>query len=195
MKKVLLSVTAATFMLIALVGCKGGAANDPKSVAIAFMDAVKAKDFDGAAKYATKDSKSALDMMKSAVKMAEAFGGKSDDMDFDKEWKGKKVEYSEPKIEGDNATLSLMVDGKEQMPISLKKEEGNWKVAFDKSTLMKTGTDKMNMNDINNSMKNIDNMGDSIQNALNDASKMMNTMGDSIKNAMDSAKKMMEEHH
>lgn len=192
-------MTAAAFIVIALVGCKGGA-NDPKSVAIAFMDAMKAKDFDGAAKYATKDSKSALEMMKSAAKMAEAFGGgKSEDMDFDKDWKGKKVEYTEPKIDGDNATLSLMADGKEQMPISLKKEEGKWKVAFDKNTLMKTGMDKMkgdnSMQDMNNSMKNLDGMNDSIKNALNDASKMMNGMGDSIKNVMDSAKKMMEQQH
>ncbi len=176
-------MTAATFMMVALVGCKGGSSGDPKSVAIAFMDEIKAKDFDGAAQYATKDSKSALEMMKSAMKMAEAFGGKGDDMDFDKEWKGKKVEYSEAKITGDNATVSLMVDGKEQMPISLKKEDGSWKVAFDKNTLMKTGADKMKENGEDMpKMEDLNGMTDSIKKAM-----------EQVGPAMDSLKKAMEQ--
>lgn len=151
-------MAAVAFMVVALVSCKGGGANDPKSVAQSFMDALKKKDFDGAAKYATKESKSALDMMKSAMKMAESLGGKNDDMDIDKQWKGKKVEYGEPKINGEEATVSIMVDGKEDMPISLKKEDGTWKVAFDKNTLMKTGAEKMkeSSNDMNNSMQQAD---------------------------------------
>ena len=181
MKKLFLSMTAATFLLVALMGCKGGSGSDPKSVAMAFMDEIKKKDFDGAAKYATKDSKSALEMMKSAMKMAEAFGGKGDDMDFDKEWKGKKVEYTEAKIDGDNATVSLMVDGKEQMPISLKKEDG-WKVAFDKSTLMKTGTDKMKEGDKDMpDMDDLNGMTDSLKQIMKDAG-----------NTMDSVNKVLE---
>ncbi|MEO7312686.1 MAG: hypothetical protein ABIX01_20035 [Chitinophagaceae bacterium] len=188
MKKLFLSIAAATFVMVAMVGCKG-AAGDPKSVAMEFMDKLKSKDFDGAAKYATKESKSALDMMKSAMKMAEAFGGKGDDMDFDKEWKGKKVEYTEPKIEGDNATVSLMADGKEQMPISLKKEDGSWKVAFDKNTLMKTGADKMkesgkDMPDLNDAMKDITSGADSIKKAMEQAGPAL----DSLKKAMEKQK-------
>ncbi len=183
MKKLFLTMTAATCMLVALVGCKGGGSGDPKSVAMAFMDKIKAKDFDGAAQYATKDSKSALDMMKSAMKMAEAFGGKGEDMDFDKEWKDKKVTYSEPKIEGENATVSLMADGKEQMPISLKKEDGGWKVAFDKNTLMKTGADKMKENGEDMpKMEDLNGMTDSIKKAMEE-----------VGPAMDSIKKVMEE--
>jgi len=181
MKKLVLSMSAAAFMLVALVSCKGGG-SDPKSVAIAFMDAIKSKDFDGAAKYATKDSKAALDMMKSAMKMAEAFGGKGGDMDIDKEWKGKKVEYSEPKIEGDNATVSLMVDGKEQMPISLKKEDGGWKVAFDKNTLMKQGVDKVKESTEDMpKMEDLNGMTDSLKKAMEEAGPAL----DSLKKVMD----------
>ena len=168
MKKLLLSMAAAGFMLIALVGCKGGS-NDPKAVAQSFMDAITKKDFDGAAKFATEDSKSALEMLKSVMKMGEAFGGKGDDMDFAKAWKGKKVTYSDAKIEGDNATVSLMVDGKEEMPISLKKGKDGWKVAFDKNTLMKTGTDKLNevkdqnMPAIDSTLQNLDQLQDSLK--------------------------------
>ncbi len=183
MKKLFLMMSAATFMMVALVGCKGGGNGDPKSVAMAFMDKIKAKDFDGAAQYATKDSKSALDMMKSAMKMAEAFGGKGEDMDFDKEWKDKKVTYSEPKIEGENATVSLMADGKEQMPISLKKEDGSWKVAFDKNTLMKTGVDKMKEGGEDMpKMEDLNGMTDSITKAMKE-----------VAPAMDTLKKIMEE--
>jgi len=188
MKKVIFSMVAATLMLVTMVGCKGGS-SDPKAVAIAFIDKLKEKDFDGAAKYATKESKSALDMMKSAMKMAEAFGGgKGEDMDFDKEWKGKKVEFTEPKIEGDVATVSLMADGKEQMPIKLKKEDGAWKVAFDKNTLMQQGKDKMgemknqDIPSMDSALNNLNGMGDSIKNALDKAGK-----------SIDSAKKIMEQ--
>lgn len=180
MKKLIWSMAAATLMLTALVSCKGGS-GDPKSVAESFMDAIKKKDFDGAAKYATKDSKSALEMMKSAMKMAEAFGGKSEDMDIDKEWKGKKVTYGEPKIEGDNATVSLMVDGKEEMPISLKKEDGSWKVAFDKNTLMKSNADKMK-DSTDDTMKDLNISADSLKKAMEE-----------VGPAMDSVKKMMEQ--
>jgi len=181
MKKLFLMMCAASFMTAALVGCGGANSGDPKSVAMAFIDKIKVQDFDGAAKYATKDSKSALDMMKSAMSMAKMFDkdGKSGDMDFDKEWKGKKVEYTEPKIDGDNATVSLMADGKEQMPISLKKEDVEWKVAFDKNTLMKTGTDKMN--ESNEEMPNMNDMTDSLKQIMKDAG-----------NTMDSVNKVLE---
>jgi hypothetical protein len=145
MKKLLLptSVLAMLLVAVAFVSCKGGSSANPQTVAASFMDALKAKDFDGAAKFATAESKSALEMMKSALAMAESFGKKGEELDFDKDMKGKKVTYSEPKITGDNATVSLLVDGVEQMPMSLKKESGAWKVAFDKSTIMKQAASKM----------------------------------------------------
>ncbi len=184
MKKLFLMMTAATFMLAALVGCKGGGSGDPKDVAKSFFDKLREKDFDGAAKFATKDSKIALDMIKNLSNMAKTFGKgeNNEDMDFDKEWKNKKVTYSEPKIEGGNATVSLMADGKEQMPISLKKEDGSWKVAFDKNTLMKTSTDKMKEGGEDMpKMEDLNGMTDSIKKAMEEVAPAM----DSLKKAME----------
>ncbi len=193
MKKTFLSLAAAAFITVAMIGCKS-AGSDPKATAIAFMDAMKNKDWDGAEKLGTKDTKSFLETLKSMMSMAESMGKKNDDMSFDKDWKGKTVTYSDAKIDGDNATVSMMVDGKEQMPISLKKEDGAWKVAFDKTTLMKQATDKMgdiknNTNqNVDSALQNIDvkGMQDSINKAMGNVNKAMgdaNKILDSVKNA------------
>ena len=186
MKKVYYSLlTVILFTILALASCKTGS-NDPKGVAQAFMEAIINKDFDGAAKYATKESQSALEMIKSAMKMAESFGSK-EDIDIMKDTRGKKITYSDAKMDGaEKATVSVMADGKEQMPLTLKKEDGAWKVAFDKSTIMnneraKAPDDTKPMLDQADSViGNLGTMSDSINDALNEA-----------KHALDSLRKEM----
>jgi hypothetical protein len=58
----------------------------------------------------------------------------------------QKITYSDPVINGDEATLSVTVDNNEKTDFRLKKEDGQWKVAFDKNSLMKTGMEKMEKN-------------------------------------------------
>lgn len=151
-------------LVVVMASCKVGAGSDPKSTAIAFIEAMKNKDFDAAEKYATKDTKTFLDLVKMAASMAN-MDNKNHDMDFDQLFNLKNASYGDAKINGDNATVSLMVNGKEQMPINLNKEDGAWKVAFDMNTLMKQATEKFggNHNSINmdSVMSSINNIQDS----------------------------------
>jgi hypothetical protein len=138
MKKTFLKLTVVAIIAIALVACKGGGGNDPKSAAKNFFEAFKTMNIDEAAKYATKDSKSMLDLMKMGMNMApKNIDSLKNEMDK------HKIEYGEPVITGDEATIDITTDGKEKTNFKLKKEDGIWKVAFDKNSIMKTGMEKM----------------------------------------------------
>jgi hypothetical protein len=81
------------------------------------------------------------------------------------------MEFGDAKIEGDKATVPVKEKKSgETTNYTLKKEDGAWKVAFDKATMTKMGTDKIKE-------KGMDTNG-----GLDSASKMlqeMNRMGDS----------------
>jgi nitrogen fixation protein FixH len=137
MKKFLFSLATAT-ALIVLAACGGSGGDSPKDVAQKFFEAIKTFNIDEASKYATKDSKSMLDLMK----MGMSFAPKNMDS-IKNEMAKQKIEYSEPVINGEEATVSVTVDGKDKTDFKLKKEDGQWKVAFDKNSLMQTGMEKM----------------------------------------------------
>jgi len=167
MKKTLLPLLA--IVMLALAACSGGS-GDPKSVAKKFFEAFKTMDIDEAAKYATKDSKQMLDMMK----MGMSFAPVNKDS-LKQEMAKQKIEYGDAVINGDEATISVTVDGKDKTDFKLKKEEGAWKVAFDKNTLMKTGMEKMQQK------------GASAE-KMEDAQKAMDMLsGDSLKQVMEEA--------
>jgi uncharacterized protein YaaN involved in tellurite resistance len=90
------------------------------------------------------------------------------------------MEFGETKIEGDKATVSVK-DKKsgESTAYTLKKEGGDWKVAFDKATMTQMGTDKMKgMNNNSNGMSDSTGAmspGDAGK-MLDSASKMLNNM-------------------
>jgi hypothetical protein len=135
MKKMFLSLMLGLMAVITACNSGGG---DPKTAAKNFFEALKTMNIDEAAKYATKESKIFLDLMKTGVNRSPK------NIDLLKAEFGKhKVEYSEAAINGDQATITVTVDGKDKTDFRLKKEEGQWKVAFDLSTLMKTGMEKM----------------------------------------------------
>lgn len=133
MKKLLL----AAFVLSAafFAGCNGG--NDPKSVLMKFYDAMEKKDIAAARKLCTAESKQMLDLMEMGAKMAE--GKDKKDEKYDK----SKLEFGEPKIEGDKATIAVKEKGNGEVTnFTLKKEGGSWKVAFDKASMMNMSPDK-----------------------------------------------------
>jgi len=135
MKKLLLSA----FVIGAVIfsGCNSGG-GDPKVVLVSFFDALSKKDIGAARKLATAESKSMLDMIEMGMKM----GGdkKEDDGKYDK----TKMEFGDPKIEGDKATVVVKdKTSGENTNFTLKKEGGSWKVAFDKASMMNMGMDKM----------------------------------------------------
>lgn len=174
MKKVLLPLLA--IVVLAMAACSGGS-GDPKAVAKNFFEAFKSMDIDEAAKHATKDSKSMLDMMK----MGMSFAPVNKDS-LKQEMAKQKIEYGDAVINGDEATVSVSVDGKDKTDFKLKKEEGAWKVAFDKNTLMSMGKDKMKQQgasteEMEEAQKALDGLNsDTVRNALEEAGKAIDSL-------------------
>jgi hypothetical protein len=141
MKKKLTPLFIAAAFLTCIAGCKGKdkVANDPKIVLTSFFERMSKKDIDGAAKLATKDSKGTMEMMKKAMSAAEEMKGvKTSEKDPVEDF--KSMEFGDAKIDGDNATVSVKNNKKnETIDFPLKKEDGDWKVDFTMGTLMKMG--------------------------------------------------------
>jgi hypothetical protein len=131
----LLALSTAVF-----IACSSGG-GDPKAVTKKFYEAFKTMNMDEAAKYATKESKNMLDLMK----MGMSFAAANQDS-IKAEMAKQKVDFSEAVINGDEATVTVTLNDKDKTDFKLKKEEGQWKVAFDKNTLMKTGMEKAQQN-------------------------------------------------
>ena len=174
MKKILMGAVVITSVFF-FASCNSAGSGDPKSVLISFFDALTKKDISGARKLATAESKSMLDMMEMGMKMG---GDKKDDGKYDKE----KMEFGDAKIEGDKATVAVKdKSSSETTNFTLKKEGGAWKVAFDKSSMMNMGMDKMKDkgmdvdSTINNGMDKLKNMN-------------MDSLGDKMKEGLDKLK-------
>lgn len=186
MKKIILAV--AVISAVTFIGCKSGASGDPKAILALFFDALSKKDLESARKYATADSKQMIDLMEMAIKSS------SSNAEMDK-YKNSQLEYGETKIEGDKATVKVTEKTSgEAVNYILKKEEGSWKVAFDKATMMSIGMDKMKEKGMNPM--------DSLQKGINELNKLnMDSMKrgmqeglDQMKNIdMDSLKRAMQE--
>lgn len=160
-------------------GC-GGSGGDPKATLTAFFDAMGKKDIEAARKLATADSKSMIDMMEMGLKMAK--DNKETDK-FDK----SRMEFGDAKIEGDKATVPVKdKTSGESTNFTLKKEDGQWKVAFDKSSIMQMATDKMSekggMDSLTNALDELKNVNiDSVKDGINKGIE-----------ALDSAKQVLE---
>lgn len=161
MKKILTSV-----LLLATVGlfsCNSGGGS-PKDVLSNFFDALSKKDIAKARTFATKESKEMLDMMDMAMKMDNKEASESE---YDK----ANMEMGEPKIEGDKATVPVKEKKSGQtVNYVLKKEDGKWKVAFDKGTMMSMGAEGMdegieNSTEEDNSL-DVDSLKESINQSL-----------------------------
>ncbi|RZJ97711.1 MAG: DUF4878 domain-containing protein, partial [Flavobacterium sp.] len=123
MKKILFALVLVSGTL--LFSCKSGG-GDPKSVLADFFSALSKKDMAKARTFATEDSKTMLDMMEMGMKMAK-------DSAEDKKFAESNLTYGEVKIDGDKATVPVTEKTSgETVNYILKKEKGNWKVAFDK---------------------------------------------------------------
>ncbi len=156
---------------------KGG---DPKKVLTDFFDAMAKKDMVTAKKLSTAESKSILDMWE--MKMTTNNG---EIEKYDK----SKVEISEAKISGDNATVTVKDKASgESVNFPLQKEGGSWKVAFTLGSLMRMGIDKMNEKGIN--------LSDSLKNVMNDLKGInLDSLQKSLKvddKTWDSAAKILE---
>ncbi len=184
MKKLLMGAIVLTSLFIA--GCNSADKGDPKSVLISFFDALTKKDITAARKLATAESKGMLDMMEMGMKM----GG--DKKEGEDKYNKDKMEFGDAKIEGDKATVPVKdKNSGETTNFTLKKEEGAWKVAFDKSSMMNMGMEKMNEKGTN--------MDSTIDKGMDKLKNMnMDSLSDKVKESMkkleDATKKMNENH-
>lgn len=135
MKNLIFCVVA--LLAINSIGCKTSGSGDPKNVLSNFFDALEKKDITTAKKYATKESESMLGMIEMAMKMAP-------DSMRQKPYDKNNMEFGDATIVGDKATVPVK-DKKsgEITNFTLKQEDGNWKVAFDKVTMTELGKEKM----------------------------------------------------
>ena len=134
--KIIVSALMATILIA--TGCKSGGGGDPKVVLTNFFDALAKKDFTAIKKYTTKESESMMGMMQMGM---QNMGDKSSEL---LNYKKQNIELGTAVIEGDKATIPVK-DKKsgEITDFILKRESGDWKVAFDKSTLMEMAQKKM----------------------------------------------------
>ncbi len=179
MKKLFAAAIIASSVFFAGCGNSGG---DPKATLLAFFDAMGKKDIEGARKLATAESKSMIDMMEMGMKMADDKGMKENEK-FDK----SRMEFGEAKIDGDKATVPVKdTKSGESTNFTLKKEQGQWKVAFDKSSIMQMASDKISekggLDSLDKAMDKLKDVNiDSLKEGLNKGI-----------DALDSAKKELE---
>jgi hypothetical protein len=146
MKKII--VLAATVSLILLSGCQSAGKGNPKEVLHQFLTALSQKDFKKAKTLATQDSDGMISMMEMGMQNMQNMdkGGHADKM-MDMI---NNMKMGDAVIDGDKATVSV-TDSKsnESTDFLLKKENGDWKVAFDMSTLMEMANKKMKEHGLN----------------------------------------------
>ena len=116
---------AATFLsTLFILSCSSKSNSDPKTVITDFLTKLSKKDFKGAQKFATESSKTMLEMVESTSKLSP---------DSKNDYDMANLEIGNPTIAGDKATVDVK-NKKEgaSLKYTLKKEKGEWKVAFDK---------------------------------------------------------------
>jgi len=162
-------------------GCKSGG-GDPKVVLMNFFDALAKKYFTALKKYTTKDSEGMMNMVQMGMQNME---DKSNDM---MNYRRENIEVGSAVIDGDKATVPVK-DKKsgETTDFTLKKESGDWKVAFDKSTLMEMAQKKMKEHGFGGMQRN--GMNDSLGSINNRSLQNMDSLS---KENMEEAQKMMD---
>lgn len=174
MKKIFLAV--AVMSTTFLFSCKSGG-SDPKAVLSSFFEALSKKDIAGARKLATEDSKSMLDMVEMGMKM-------SNDTKETEKYDKNNMEFGDAKVEGDKATVAVKEKKSgETLNYTLKKVNGEWKVAFDKSSVMSMGMEKLNEKGVDagaeaqKAMEELKNVNpDSLKAGLEEATKALDSM-------------------
>ncbi|MCY7292424.1 MAG: DUF4878 domain-containing protein [Ferruginibacter sp.] len=173
MKNLLLAVTV--LCSVAFVSCKSNSGGNPNEVLSQFFDAMAKQDSVKIKALTTKDSESMLNMMTMGMSMADS---KKDLEKYDK----TKMEFGAAIINGDNAKVPVKDKASgETVNFPMKKEDGKWKVAFDKTSVMGMGMEQMKEGKMN--------VGDSIEKGM-DAMKDVNmdSMMNEVKKAMDTSK-------
>jgi len=175
MKK-LISLMLTASLLLAACHAGGG---DPKTVLASFFDAIMKKDFDTAKKLSTKESETMVGMIQMGMQMQPGEEDSSKMSQFNK----NDMVFGDAVINGDVATVPVKEKTSgETVDFTLKKEDGSWKVAFDKATLMQMAQKKMKEHgmDMNHMQMDSEQM-EKAGKMMDSAKKMMQQMNDSTK--------------
>lgn len=206
MKKVLTGAFVMCSLLIMSCQSGGLGGNNPEKVLSNFFEAIAKKDMKEAKKYVTKDSEGMLSMMEMGMNMSK----QSDDSSFDK-FNKDKMEIGKADIQGDKAYVPVVEKSSgESVKFILKKESGDWKVAFDMNTLMEMASSKMkeegmNQDEIRDFREGTDSILKNLSpEQMKKAQEVMDSLGAHMKGlskeqieqtqkAMESASKMLED--
>ena len=116
-------------LLISILPVFSNCANkeeDPRDVVQNFFSAIQQKNYNEAKKYATKESQDVLDML---AKLSSNSQAVNPNATFD---------INNLLVSGDEATANVAPSGSAKgVTISLRKENGTWKVAFDINSVLK----------------------------------------------------------
>ncbi len=172
----------AFFFMAALSIIFGCSTNNqaPAEVLEKFFKALSSQNIEEAKKYVTRDSEGMMNM----VQMGMQKMGKNDESTIN--YSQENMEIGKAEINGDKALVPVK-DKKsgELTDFTLRKEDGNWKVAFDKSTIMEMATRKMKEHGVGK-----------FKNSRNDSirldSAMMQNMDSITKEAIKKMKEMPE---
>ena len=113
------TVLAGAGIVLLFAGC---GSNTPDDVAKELVDCFRSADFNGVSELSTGDFKKGAEVLREFVKDSEKAA------ECKKELLGKKIEIGSSKINGDRATIPVLIDGKDKR-IELIKIDGVWKVA------------------------------------------------------------------
>ena len=187
MKKFIISAIAASLLILA--GCKSGGGGDPKIALMNFFDALAKKDFTALKKCTTKDSEGMMSMIQMGM---QNMGDKENQM---AKYEKENIELGTAVIDGDKATVPV-TDKKsgEITDFTLKRESGDWKVAFDKSTLMEMAQKKMKEHGFNGMHNSTNDSLGSINNpSMPNADSLSNDDMQKARKMIDSANKMLND--
>jgi hypothetical protein len=185
MKKFVFSLCAG--VMLTMVACKSGpSSSDPKATLVSFFKALSKKDLKGAKVYATKESESMFSMMEMGMQMAEKMKTKETDDEM-KKFDEANIQMGDAKIDGDRATVAVTEKGSgETTDFVLKKEDGAWKVAFDKATMAEMAGKKMqqegqdvSIDSLNNALQQVNT--DSLKAKMEESMKVIDSMSKSMK--------------
>jgi hypothetical protein len=116
------TVLSCATVLLLFAGCKS---NSPKGVAESYLKAFHNQDYEKAKEYATDDTRKLLDMFISLAALT------PDSMKHK-----MKFEVTGEKVTGDSAYVTYRTEGStKEQSLTLKKIDGDWKVAATKDTI------------------------------------------------------------
>lgn len=149
------SIVMMTALVAVLMTSCGGGGGSPEATAKHFLNALQDMDFEGAKKYATEGSAEMLDMMQSMSSMA----------GDEEKPEPKKITITNTETEGDKATVTYTAEGSdEEQTLDLVKQDGEWKVVFDKSSMGGMNMDQGEDEEDNNMMEEENNMDEDTSN-------------------------------